>query len=77
MRAALQAARMRKPRLLVMAIPVAPPGTLESFRGEADQIVCLAVPELFQSVGQFYQDFAQVSDAEVVRLLAESAKQTA
>lgn len=77
MRAALQAARLREPKALVMAIPVAPPGTLESFLGEADQIVCLALPEPFGSVGQFYQDFTQVSDADVVRLLSESAKQIA
>ena len=77
MRAALQAARLREPKALVMAIPVAPPGTLESFLGEADQIVCLAMPEPFGSVGQFYQDFTQVSDADVVRLLSESAKQIA
>jgi predicted phosphoribosyltransferase len=77
MRAALQAARLREPKALVMAIPVAPQGTLESFLGEADQIVCLALPEPFGSVGQFYQDFTQVSDADVVRLLSESAKQIA
>ena len=77
MRAALQAARLREPKALVMAIPVAPPGTLESFLGEADQIVCLALPEPFGSVGQFYQDFTQVSDVDVVRLLSESAKQIA
>jgi predicted phosphoribosyltransferase len=77
MRAALQAARMRNPKLLVMAIPVAPPGTLDVFHGEADQIICLAMPEPFGSVGQFYQNFTQVTDAEVMRLLAESPRQAA
>lgn len=77
MRAALQAVRLREPRWLVMAVPVAPAGTINAFRGEADQVICLATPEPFGSVGRFYEDFAQVSDAEVVHLLGENARQMA
>lgn len=75
MHAALQAARLREPQELVMAVPVAPPGTMGSFQGEADRIICLATPEPFGAVGYFYEDFNQVSDAEVVRLLAGKERQ--
>jgi putative phosphoribosyl transferase len=69
MRAALQASRLRKPRMLVMAVPVSPAETLVEFRTDADSIVCLQVPQLFAAVGNFYQDFSPVSDAEVIALM--------
>ncbi|MFN3656590.1 MAG: phosphoribosyltransferase [Pseudolabrys sp.] len=69
-RAALQAVRARKPTKLVLAVPVAPTDTLKKLRGEADEIVCLEDYELFGAIGLFYSDFRQVSDAEVVDLLA-------
>jgi predicted phosphoribosyltransferase len=67
--AALHAVRSRKPQKLVCAVPVAPPETLERVRATCDEVVCLDAPEDFRAVGQFYRDFAQVTDAEVVRLL--------
>lgn len=70
MRAALKAARLRKPKLLVMAVPVAPAETLEKFRGEADRIVCLATPEPFGAVGYFYEDFRPTEDEEVIAIMA-------
>lgn len=70
-RAALRALRRRNPRRLVLAVPVAPPDTVEEMRREADEIVCLATPELFMAVGAFYDDFSQTTDEEVVTLLAE------
>jgi predicted phosphoribosyltransferase len=70
MRAALQATRMRKPRKLVLAVPVAPTSTLEDLRGEADEFVCLEDYESFGAIGLFYADFHQVSDDEVIGLLA-------
>ena len=73
MRAALQAARLRRPAELVMAVPVAPAGTVAQFQGAADSIVCLATPEPFAAVGQFYADFAQTSDREVVAILGRFA----
>lgn len=73
MRAALQAARLRRPARLVMAVPVAPAGTLEYFRDQADQVVCLATPEPFGAVGYFYDDFSPTSDAEVIRLMRDQA----
>ena len=68
--AALQATRMRKPRKLVLAVPVAPTSTLEDLRGEADEIICLEAHENFGAIGLFYADFRQVSDDEVIGLLA-------
>ncbi|MDO8396943.1 MAG: phosphoribosyltransferase [Bradyrhizobium sp.] len=68
-RAALKAIRNRKPKELVLAVPVAPPDTIERLRGEVDALICLETPESFGAIGYFYQDFRQVSDEEVVRIL--------
>jgi predicted phosphoribosyltransferase len=69
-RAALQAVRLRKPSTLVLAVPVAPTDTLKKLAGEADEIVCLEDYEEFGAIGFFYSDFRQVSDDEVIELLA-------
>lgn len=66
---ALHALRGRKPARLVCAVPVAPPETLEKIRPYADEVVCLSTPEFFQAVGQFYAEFPQVEDDEVVAIL--------
>lgn len=68
-RAALKALRHRHPRRIVLAVPVAPADALEALRPEVDEIICLDTPDAFFSVGQFYHDFRQVDDAEVIRLL--------
>jgi predicted phosphoribosyltransferase len=73
--AALHAARARAPARLVCAVPVAAADSLERVRPYADEVVCLAAPEDFYAVGQFYRDFQQVEDDEVVALLARSADQ--
>jgi predicted phosphoribosyltransferase len=70
-RAALRAIRMRKPRKLVLAVPVAPTDSLKELRTEADDIVCLEDYEDFGAIGFYYADFRQVSDAEVTALLAQ------
>lgn len=72
---ALHALRERKPARLVCAVPVAPAETLARIRPYADEVVCLATPAWFEAVGQFYADFAQVGDDEVVATLhaAEAA----
>ncbi|WP_233556215.1 phosphoribosyltransferase [Noviherbaspirillum sedimenti] len=72
MQAALQAAKAGKPARVIVAIPVAPPDTCRSLRGQADDIVCLQSPELFQAVGQWYEHFDQTSDDEVIDLLAQA-----
>ncbi len=71
MRVALQAVRRRGPARTVLAVPVAPAQTLSSLRSEVDDVVCLLSPQHFYAVGEFYRDFHQVSDAEVVAALGE------
>ncbi len=71
-RAALRAIRQRAPRELVLAVPVAPTESLRELRGEADTVVCLEEYEEFGAIGYFYSDFHQVSDAEVMALLAHA-----
>ncbi len=70
-RAALRAIRMREPRKLVLAVPVAPTQSLRELRSEADEVVCLEDYENFGAIGLFYEDFRQISDAEVIDLLAK------
>ncbi len=72
-RAALRATRMRNPRKLVLAVPVAPTDTLAEMRKEADDVVCLEDHVLFGAIGFFYRDFTQVSDREVIAALARFA----
>lgn len=69
-RAALQATRLRKPSKLVLAVPVAPTDTLNKLQDEADAIICLEDYENFGAIGLFYSDFSQVSDSEVIAILA-------
>lgn len=69
---ALHALRNKNPAKLVCAVPVAPPDTLKKIAGLADEVVCLATPDNFQAVGQFYQYFPQVNDDEVIDILQSS-----
>ncbi len=69
--AALRALRRREPRRLVLAVPVCAADSIRRLRGEADAIVCLLVPPLLYGVGQWYRDFSQVSDEDVVSVLEE------
>jgi putative phosphoribosyl transferase len=72
--AALRAIRARRPRSLILAVPVCAPDTAIRLRQEADEVVCLAEPPLFYGVGQWYQDFSQVSDEEVIAALGAGAR---
>lgn len=74
--AALHSARARDPGRLVCAVPVAAPDSLDRVRALADEVVCLAAPAGFQAVGQFYDRFPQVDDAEVIAALATGAPST-
>lgn len=69
MMAALHAVRARHPERLVCAIPVASPDAVEKVRDWADEVICLVAPDDFQAVGQYYVDFGQVTDEEVVEIL--------
>jgi len=74
MLAALHAARAKAPAHLVCAVPVAAPDSLELVRPHCDDLVCLEAPPEFYAVGQFYREFAQVEDEEVVALLARQPR---
>lgn len=67
--AALHATRAKNPAKLICAVPVSPPDTLEKIRPLCDELICLSAPLDFRAVGQFYQDFDQVSDDEVMEIL--------
>jgi len=72
-RAALHAVRRSRPARLILATPVAPPETVRSLRGDADEIVCLATPERFWAISMFYGRFPQISDDEVTALMERSS----
>ncbi len=67
--AALQVARAQEPHELIAAVPVAPPDRLAEVARYCDEVVCLLTPAEFWAIGQFYEDFDQVEDTEVVELL--------
>jgi putative phosphoribosyl transferase len=69
-RAALRVARAHGASRVVLAVPVAPPETLAAMEYDADEVVCLETPVPFFAIGQWYADFTQTSDEEVVRFLA-------
>lgn len=66
---ALHGLRNQKPARLICAVPVAPPDTLRKIHPLADEVVCLEAPENFRAVGQFYADFPQIEDDEVIAVL--------
>jgi len=76
-RAALRATRMRNPKTLVLAVPVAPTENLAAMREEADDVVCLEDYAHFGAIGYYYSDFRQISDQEVAEILARFPALTA
>lgn len=72
-RAACQIARAHGAERVVLAVPVAPPDTVASLSEVADEVVCVQQPRWLSSIGQWYDDFRQTPDEEVVALLAEAA----
>ena len=68
-RAACQVARALGAAAVVLAVPVAPPSADRALRGDADEVICLEMPDRFLAIGEWYEDFAQTSDEEVVALL--------
>jgi predicted phosphoribosyltransferase len=65
-KAALQALRRRDPKTVILAVPVGAPDSLAELAEHADRIVCLQSPASFYAIGQFYLDFHQLSDQEVI-----------
>ncbi|MFY9317625.1 MAG: phosphoribosyltransferase family protein [Burkholderiales bacterium] len=71
--AALHSVRARKPARLLCAVPVAARDSLAKVAPYADKMICLEVPEDFHAVSQFYREFGQVEDREVVAILKRPA----
>lgn len=76
MMSALKATREKQPRHLVCAIPVASPDALEKIKPLVDETVCLSAPKDFMAVAQFYRQFPQVDDEQVLVFLQASAQAT-
>jgi len=77
MLAAIRSIRTRRPAKIVVAIGVAPPTSLVRMQAEADEVVCLHAPEDFYAVGQFFEDFSEVTDDMVVDTLARPGQPVA
>jgi predicted phosphoribosyltransferase len=67
--AALRATRMRNPKKLVLAVPVAPTDSLAALRSDADEVICLEDHEFFGAIGSYYRNFNQIADDEVIEML--------
>lgn len=70
MKAALGVLRSQQPKLIVVAVPVAPRSTCQELTADGYQVVCLATPEPFYAIGVWYENFAQTTDEQVRTLLA-------
>lgn len=69
---ALHGLRNMRLKKLICAVPVSPASALDKVAKIADEVICLDTPDNFQAVGQFYTDFPQIEDNEVVRMLRDS-----
>ena len=72
MKAALASVKNRGAATVTVAVPVGPPSTIKELKKQADRVVCLYTPEYFAAIGQFYTDFSQTTDEEVIQLLKEN-----
>jgi len=70
--AGIRALRQLRPARIILAVPVAPPEVCNELSREVDEMVCVATPKPFRAVGQFYDDFSQVHDEEVIGLLSRN-----
>ena len=68
-KAALQGLRKNKPKKIILAVPIAARSTLAELEDQCDEIICLYAPSAFGAVGNFYDDFSQTEDAEVIALM--------
>lgn len=69
LRVAIDYLRQNKAKEIVLAVPIAPLPVVKEFESLVDQLIVLATPANFRAVGQFYRDFPQVSDTEVLKIL--------
>ncbi|MNR61313.1 putative phosphoribosyl transferase [compost metagenome] len=65
--------RKRKPAKIIVAVPVIPADRVNVFEKNADEFICLIASQYFRGVGGFYEEFNQVEDAEVIRLLSDKS----
>lgn len=72
MHAAIDAVKQQKPQKIIVAIPVAPPESIDSLAQMVDEVICPLQPRHLSSIGQWYADFSQVSDAKVIDLLNQA-----
>lgn len=75
MRAAVAALRQKRPASIVIAVPTAAPDTCRQLRREVDQVVCAETPSPFYAVGAWYEDFSQITDEQVRRLLRQAVEE--
>ena len=74
MKAALASVKNRGAASITVAVPVGPPSTIDELEKITDRVVCLFTPEFFRAIGEFYEDFSQTSDEEVIGLLLENKR---
>ncbi len=72
--AAVKSIKEDNPEKVIVAVPMAPKESIEELEEEVDEVVCLSQPELFFAISQFYQDFPQIADEEVIEILEKSRK---
>lgn len=72
LKAAIRLVRSKGAKTVTVAVPVGPPDTIRELEKLADRVVVLLTPEPFYAIGQFYADFDQTSDEEVIELLKRS-----
>src|SRR5271169_4585036 len=73
MSAAASAVKTKNPTKIVIAVPTGAPDTCKFFEEKVDEVICVATPEPFYSVGAWYEDFSQTTDEEVCELLNKAA----
>ena len=73
MEASLKYVQKQKPKKIILAVPVAPKNSIEYFQKMADEVICLYIPYDFMAIGQFYENFLQTSDNEVLSLMKKAA----
>jgi predicted phosphoribosyltransferase len=72
MKAAVQAVKQQNPARVIVAVPVGAPETCRALAAVADQVICARTPTSFSAVGEWYRDFSQTTDDEVIALLSSS-----
>ena len=68
-KAAIQSAKEKKAKKIIVTTPVIPPDTLKEIKKKVDEVIYLEAPESFGAIGKFYKNFEQVSDEEVTSML--------